>query len=203
MRCLLLTLALFAVVVPAVAAVTFPVKIKGEDSSGAVVKDELVIVQDLDNREHEILRGLSDHTGNGPTLQLPSGLYRVIATAPYGLWQTSVREFLVGQQPTDVIVRVQPMPTHGYGDIVTVGTTRVELKLIGPDGQPANGARILIRDRDATLHLERWYKADGKGIATIDLVSKPTVAVVIYADILVTTELEQHDSNPVIRLQNR
>src|SRR5208337_2561069 len=132
MRHLLLLLALFGVV-PTVAAATFPVKVKVEDSSGAAVKDELVIVQDLDSREHEILRALTDPDGNAPTLQLPSGLYRVIATAPYGLWLTSVREFLVSQAPTEVILRVQPMPTHGYGDIVTVGTPRVQLKVIGPD----------------------------------------------------------------------
>lgn len=200
MRHLLLMLALFGVV-PAVAAVTFPISVKVEDSSGAAVKDELVIVQDLDNREHEVLRALSDLDGNVPTLQLPSGLYRVIATAPYGLWQTSVREFMVGQPSTEVVVRVQAMPTHGYGDIVTVGTPRVQLKVIGPDGQPANGALILIRDRNATLHLERWYKADGKGIAKVELVSEPTVVVVVYADELLTTEIAQHDSSPVIRLQ--
>ena len=200
MRGLLFMLALIGVA-PAVSAVTFPVKIKVKDASGAALKNELVIVQDLNNREHEILRALSDQEGNGPTLELPSGIYRVITAAPYGVWQTSVLEFLVGQQSTEVIVRVQPMPSHGYGDIVTVGTTRVQLKVIGPDGHPAHGAHILIRDRDATMHLERWYKADSQGIATIELVSEPTVAVVVYDDALLATELAQHDSTPVIRLQ--
>jgi hypothetical protein len=186
---------------PSVAAVTCTVKIRVEDPSGAAVGDELVIVQDLNNREHEILRALSDRDGNAPTLELPSGIYRVIATAPYGLWETSVREFLVGKQSTEVIVRVQPMPSHGYGDIGTIGTPRVQLEVIGPDGQPANGARILIRDRGATLYMERWYTADDKGIAKIELVSEPTVVVVIYADVLLTTELAQRYSGPVIRLQ--
>lgn len=199
MRRLLLVLTLF-VVMPAVAAVTYTVKIRVEDSSGAVVKDELVIVQDLNNHEHEILRALSDRDGKAPTLELPSGLYRVIATAPYGLWETSVREFLVGKQSTEVILRVQPMPSHGYGDIVTLGTPRVQLQVIGPDGQPAKGALVLIRDRDATLHMERWYTADDKGIAKIELVSEPTVVVVIYGDVLLTSELAQHDSSPVIRM---
>jgi hypothetical protein len=187
MQHLLLLLALLGAVTPV--AGTFPVKVKVEDSGGAAVKDELVIVQDLNNREHEILRALSDQGGNVPTFQVPTGVYRVIATAPYGLWKTSVREFLVSQQSTQVIVRVEPTPTHGYGDIVTIGTTSVQLQVIGPDGEPANGARILIRDGDATLHLERWYETSGKGMATIELVGKPTVAVVIYGDMLLTTEL--------------
>jgi hypothetical protein len=200
MRRLLLVLTLFGVM-PSVAAVTYTVKIRVEDPSVAVVKDELVIVQDLNNREHEILRALTDRDGNAPALELPSGLYRVIATAPYGLWETSVREFLVGKQSTEVIVRVQPIPSHGYGDIWTIGTPRVQLQVIGPDGQPAKGAHILIRDRDATLSLKRWYTADEKGVAKIELVSEPTVVVVIYGDVLLTSELAQHDLSPVIRLQ--
>jgi hypothetical protein len=87
MRALLLMLALIGVV-PAVAAATFPVKIRVEDPRGSAVKNDLVIIQDLNNREREILRALSGENGNGPTLELPAGLYRVIATAPYGPWQT-------------------------------------------------------------------------------------------------------------------
>lgn len=104
MRHLLTVLALVGLV-PAVAAATAPVKIRVEDAVGAVIKDELVIVQDLDSREHEVLRALSDQEGNVPPLQLSPGLYRVIATAPYGVWQTSVREFLVGERPTEVIAK--------------------------------------------------------------------------------------------------
>jgi hypothetical protein len=199
MRHLLLALALLGLVT-AGAAATFPVKIKVEDAAGVVLKDQLVIVQDLDNRGHEVLRTLSDQGGNVPPLQLPPGLYRVIATAPYGLWQTSVREFLVGQKSTEVIVRVQAKSTHGYGDIITVGTRRVQLQVIGPDGQPASGASVLVRDRDATLHLERRYKADREGTATIELVSEPTVVLVVYSDLLLTTELGQQVRDPVIRL---
>jgi hypothetical protein len=158
-----------------------------------------VIVQDLTNREREILRVLSDEQGNVPTLDVPAGLYRVIATAPYGLFQTSVREFLVGREATQVVVTAQTMPTHGYGDVVTAGTARVQVQVIGSDGQPATGAHILIRDRDATLHTERWYTADEKGMATIELVSEPTVVVVVYSGEPVATEFTEHDLSPVIR----
>ena len=116
MRSFLLILILFLFgLVPANGSATFPVTIRVEDASGAVTKEVLVIVQDLDHSEHEILRTLSDQSGNVPSLQLSPGLYRVIATAPYGIWETSVSEFLVGSPPNVVIVKVQPMPTHGYG----------------------------------------------------------------------------------------
>src|SRR5215471_7533131 len=91
-----------------------------EDSAGVVVKDELVVVQDLQD-EHEVLRALTDKDGKVPSLDLQPGLYRVIATTPYGVWQTDVREFLVAEKPLQVALHVRPMPTHGFGDIVSVG----------------------------------------------------------------------------------
>jgi hypothetical protein len=190
-------------VITADAADTFPVKIRVEDASGASVKDELVIIQDLNNREHEVNRALSKEDGTVPPFQLQPGLYRVIATAPYGLWETNVREFLVSQKPTEVMVEVRPLGTHGYGDIVPMRAIRRQLHVIGSDGLPVSGANILLRDRDATLHLERWYRTDKNGAAQIELVSDPTVVVVVYGDDLLTTELTQHVVNPVIRLQRR
>ena len=117
MRPFLLMLVLFGT--STAAAPTFTVKIKVEDPSGVALRDQLVIVQDLNDREHEILRTLSDEAGHISALQLPAALYRIIATAPYGLWQTSVKEVLIGEQPTEITVKVQPIPTHGYGDVVT------------------------------------------------------------------------------------
>ena len=182
------------------AAATFSVKIKVEDPTGDGVKDDLIIVQDLDHRENELLRVLSDKNGCVPPLELPSGLYRIIATAPYGLWQTNVREFLVGRRPINVVVRVQPIGTHGHGDIVNIGTSRANLQVIAQDGRPADGARILARDRTASIHTERWYKADRQGKVTIELVDKPTVVVIIYDDFLQITELSDGDLNPIIHL---
>jgi hypothetical protein len=87
-------------------------------------------------------------------------------------------------------------------DIGCTTGPRAQLQVIGPGGQPATGARVLVRDRDATLHLERRYKTDKKGTTNIDLVSAPTVVVVVYGDIVSTTELAQRDLNPIIRLSN-
>jgi hypothetical protein len=146
---------------------------------------------------------LSKEDGTLPPFQLQAGLYRVIATAPYGLWRTNVREFLVGQQSTEMTIKVQPVPTHGHGDIINVRIIRRQLRVIGSDGSPASGASILVRDRDATQHLERWYKTDEKGTTPIEMVSDPTVVVVVYGDVLLATELTQNVLNPIIRLQKR
>lgn len=184
-----------------------PVTVTVEDASGAPLKDELVILQDLTDREHEITRYLSDQNGHVPPFDLAPGLYRVIATAPYGSWETEVREFIVPQRPsgsgrpTDLVVKLKPMATHGQGDIVTLGTTRADILVELPNGRPAAGARILVRDTSATLSLERWSVTDENGRATIELVGNPTVVVVVYGDSIAAKEISPADRSPIIHLQ--
>jgi hypothetical protein len=199
MRTLFIMLAVLVFPI-AVSAAPFSVTIKIEDGTGDAVKDQLVIVQDLNDREHELLRTLSDKQGYVPHLELPAGLYRVIATAPYGIWETTVLEFLVQQKATEVLVRVSPKATHGFGDIIPTNTIKAKLKVIGKAGHPASGIKVMVRDREATLHLERWYKTDSGGLAEIDLVSESTV-VVIWGDTLQTTELPMTEKTAVIYLK--
>jgi hypothetical protein len=179
---------------------TTAVNLVVRDESGAPLKDELVIVQNLDDPEHEIARALTDANGEIPILNLESGLYRAIATAPYGLWQTQVREFLVNDMPMRLMLMVQGMPTHGHGDIVTVGTEKMFVRVLDSDGHPAVGAAVLARDRDATLHLQRWYKTDQSGGATVEVVGSPLVLVVIFGKTLVTREVSSKSRQQIIRL---
>lgn len=178
------------------ARVTFEV----EDSSGAPLKSELVIVQDLNGREREVFRALTDQNGSVPGAELSPGLYRVIATAPYGPWQTEVREFLVKEASNRIIVKVRPSPTHGNGDIVTIGAPWANVLVLKSDGTPAYGAKILARDNDATEYLERWYKTDRTGSARIQILADPLVLVIIFDNALVTTEIAHGNLNPVVRL---
>jgi len=182
------------------AGISTPVDLVVVDASGAGLKNELVIIQDLRDAEHEILRVLSDKEGKIPVLSLQPGLYRAIATAPYGTWQTQVREFLVADKPLRLALEVRPMSTHGYGDIVTVGTKKRQLKVSQADGRPASGAEVHIRDRDATLHLERRYKTNSLGEVEIELVSEPTVVVIVYGNSLTTREISESDAALAIRL---
>lgn len=180
-------------------AMAVPVKFRVLDEGGTPVNDVLVIVQNLQKHEAELLRVLSDAEGNAGFRELEPGLYRLIATAPYGLWRTTIKEFLVKASPMEVVLRVKVMPTHGWGDIVIVGSPWVDLHVLRPDGQPASGAELLVRDRDATLHMERWYKTDAQGRARIEMVSDPLVLVVLYQDAMMTTELSEHNASKVIK----
>lgn len=191
--------------VPAISAAPQPtalitVALAVQDPSGAAIKAELVIVQDLDNHEDEVVRALTDENGEMPPLKLGPGLYRAIATAPYGLWRTRVREFLVNNVPVRLVLRVDPMPTHGYGDVVAIGAKHLHLQVLTPDGRPAVAVSVLARDEEATLHLERWYKTDDSGGATIEVVGDPLVLVVVSAKTLVTREISSKSTRETIRL---
>lgn len=183
--------------VPESKAVT-AVNLVVEDGSGGPVQDELVILQDLDDHAREIRRALTDKNGEIPALNLSAGLYRAIATAPYGLWQTRVREFLVNDVPVRMVLGVEAMPTHGKGDVVTVGTEKMLIRVLDSSGHPAVGASVLARD--ATLYLERWYTTNQSGGATVEVVGDPLVLVVIFGKTLVSREIPSKSVQEIIQL---
>lgn len=174
-------------------------KIQVVDASGAPAQDVLVIVKALDHYG-ELARRLTDQQGGIGSLGLKPGIYRAIATTPYGLWQTEIREFVVSDTPVEVQLTVKPRGTHGFGDVVTLGGSSADLQVLGTDGKPAGGAEVLVRDKDATLSLERWYKTDANGKAKVELVGHPTVVVVILDGKLTTAELSSKQTHAVIHL---
>jgi hypothetical protein len=211
----LLSLVVLAALVPGVTRGAAPqnaepasrpkVIIKIEDETSAPIKGELVIIQNLHATEREILRALTDDNGDAPALDLQPGLYRLIVATPYGLWKTEIREFLVVEGRTKQIeVRVFPLPTHGYGDVIPAPGPKIQAQVLTSDGQPASEALVLARDKEDTLYLERHYTTDAKGLATIELVgaplNAPTVIIVVYRDILVTQEVAKGTRSLVIHL---
>jgi hypothetical protein len=75
------------------------------------------------------------------------------------------------------------------------------LKILKTDGQAASGAEIHVRDRDATLQLERWYKTNTQGETEIEIVSEPTVVVIVFGDSLTTREIRSKGGELILRLQ--
>jgi hypothetical protein len=173
----------------AISGLAEPLSITVLDGSGMPVKDVLVIVQDLDDKEREMSRCLTDTQGQACPIELAPGLYRVIGTTPYGLWNTSVAEFLMARVAKKLTVSMTVMGTHGYGDIVPIGIKKAPLLVLRWNGEPAAKALVLARDRDATLYLERWYRLSESGQTTVELVGDPTVVVVIDEGRLVSQEI--------------
>ena len=172
------------------------------DGSGADTKDVLVIVQDLRVRDSdEVFRALTDAQGRVPARPLEKGLYRMIAVTPYGLWEPFVREFLVGAEDYEMVVRLEPRPTHGSGDILIVppqGSTVVQVR--NGDGTPAQGVDVHVRDAEATLQTRQWYKTDAKGQATIEGVGKSTVVIIVSKHNLITKTIKSGTDRLIINL---
>ena len=179
MKTLVLILLLFSLK-PAAEKVT----VKIEDVSGGPLKDQLVIIQDLNGQEREVVRALSNEAGTIPPLGLPPGLYRAIATTPYGVWETKVHEFLVTQTSTEVVLQVSPRASRGEGDVVTVGAPMAQLHVVDSTGKPVANASVLVRDEEATVYSEHWYKTNQDGDVNVKLSYDPTVVVVHARDTL-------------------
>ena len=144
------------------------------DPVGAEGLDKILIIVQALNGKGEVLRCLSDSKGSMPPVDLSAGLYRVIATNPYGYWFTQVREFLVSDTPVDVEMRmnggvVQRVPAPGL---------ELKVSVVDREGRPAEGAEVLGRDPDATVH--HWAKADARGQAVVKIGVNGADVVVIY-----------------------
>lgn len=176
-----------------------PASFRVLDGSGAPVKDVLVIVKSLNSGYGDESRQLTDEQGRVRAVELTPGTYRVLATTPYGVWETTIREFLVNEQPVDLSLKVQPQPTQGFGDIVPLHSSKADLQVITPDGNPTSGAEVLVRDERDSLYLERRYKLDENGKSKIELVGSPTILVIIYNGKLFTTQLSRTDTHAVVR----
>ena len=144
------------------------------DESGMPFPNVLVIIKSLEGGG-EVARYLTDQDGCTPKIQLNGGLYRVIATCPYGLFRTTIREFLGSDVPSELTIYVPANPSDINGEII--GAPHIRLVLETANGK-ASGAEILIRDPEAKW--EKWYVADGEGSAEVELPADPSVVVVVF-----------------------
>jgi hypothetical protein len=135
-----------------------PVNLRVTDQTGAAFPDVLVIVKSLAGKG-EIFRALTDQAGRAPERDLTAGLYRAIATCPYGICETRVTEFLVGDAPLELELKVDVSPTRG--NVAIVGpSNQLKLDVLDAQGKPAIAA-VLVRDSNAEF--EQWYKTNSEG----------------------------------------
>jgi hypothetical protein len=137
-----------------------PVRIQVTDPTGAGAANVLVILKSLDGKG-ELFRGLSGPNGYIRQLDEPPGLYQAIATMPYGAWKSQVTEFLLTNQATLLELRLEPLPTHGYGDVHYVGT-EIDLTVLGQSGQPLASTWIYARNQLATVDTSVTTDLGGK-----------------------------------------
>ena len=140
---------------------------------------------------------LTDEHGNIPARTLATGLYRAIATYPYGHFQTSVREFLVGSDAMNLKMQMSAAENSAS---TTVSIGQLTVHVLDSRGNPAAGARVLIRDADATPESEHWGTTNAQGNATLELTIDPSVLVVVYGDRLFTFPADAFITERTLRL---
>ncbi len=168
------------------------------DPKGTPLKDALIIVQDLQGQHHELFRALTDEQGTIPPHTLNPGLYRAIGTYPYSHWETDVREFLVRDDPVKVQLRLSP--AAGL-DATAVSTGTLTVHVLDANGQPAAGARVLVRDAHADPDSEHWGTTNAQGTTTLALSLTPAVLVVVYRDQLYSFPASGFDTERTLRLK--
>jgi hypothetical protein len=185
MRRALLFCLVFSFALPLCAAT---VDVTALDATGAAFPDVLVIFRSLEG-EGEVLRALTDREGSVPAFKAPPGLYQVIATCPYGICKTLVKEVLV-QKESSFLALTLKVDVIGTGHPTPASSAYINLQVSYQRGEPAAGVGILARNvRDTNPHFRRWYKTDSSGKARVELLGNPTVLVFIYDGNLFTREL--------------
>ncbi|HUI85464.1 MAG TPA: Ig-like domain-containing protein [Candidatus Binatia bacterium] len=179
-------------------AVAAEVQVVVIDGRGNGLNDALVIVQELGDHQREVFRALTDERGNISPHALEPGLYRAIATYPYSQRETTVREFLVRDQPVKVQLR---MAAGQSIEDLPVSIGRLTVHVVDANGQPATGARVLVRDAEAHSGSEHWGTTNAQGTTTLELTMTPAVLVVVYRDHLYSFPASGLDTERTLRLK--
>jgi len=159
-----------------------PLRLKITDESGADFPNVLVIVKSLEGKG-EIFRALTNSAGSVPERDLNPGLYRVIATCPYGICRTKISEFLVSGSPVEIELKLSVFPTRG-NSVIVGPPNRMKVEVLDTQGKPAPSAEVLVRDSNAEY--EQWYKTNGNGEVDVEPLGTMITFVVLYNRTLTT-----------------
>lgn len=198
MRTKALTLVAVLVMLGCSEASAAPLRLRVMDQTGAAFPNVLVIVKSLAGKG-EIFRALTDQAGGVPERDLPAGLYRAIATCPYGICETKISEFLVGDTPVELEVKVDVSPTRG--NVAMVGpSNQTRIQILDQQGRPAPSAEVLVRDSNAEY--EQWYKTNGEGETDVEPRGTTITFAVVYKGTL-TEETTSAVSIEKLRSENK
>jgi hypothetical protein len=168
------TILLLLIISVSASAATLRVKLV--DQTGAGFNDVLVIVKSLEGRG-EVFRALTNGAGSVPARELTPGLYRLIATCPYGICQTKVSEFLVSDRPVEIELTLKVLPTRGNG--VTIRPSdRMGIQVVDTEGRAITAAEVLVRDSEAQN--EHWYKTNSAGQVEVELPLGNVTLIVLH-----------------------
>jgi len=196
-RCACRILLSLAVVATPLFAVPVDIHVLG--SNGEPLGGALVIIQYLQNgKEHETSRELTNAQGQVALKDLQPGLYRAIATDPYRSWRTQVRELLVEDKPATIKLELAHESTDDP-DVAAVG--RLTVHVLDASGEPAQGARVLLRDAEAHPRSESWGTTDASGTVNLEVTQNSSLLVILYDGRLYSFPANSYDTERTLRLR--
>jgi hypothetical protein len=153
-----------------------PVKVTVSDPQTAPLQDVLVIVQRID-RPGVSKRRLTDNIGAARFDIAEAGLFQVIATEPFGVWTTKVKEFRVGpRDPVEVELTLGMVGEEYHEHLSPI----IKVTLLDSTGQPLKETAFLTRsDSGCEVH---WHVTDANGSAEVKATSSPLMLVVEHND---------------------
>ncbi len=127
------------------------------DQNGAPFAGVLVIVKSLDG-DGEIGRHLTDQNGVVAPLRLGSGLYRLIATCPYGACRTMAQEFFGSAVGHDLTLRLRD-----------AAGTKTRIQVLDPSGAPVPGVLVIIALQGDKAEIGRYLSGTDGTVAPVRL----------------------------------
>ena len=141
-----------------------------------------------------MLRALCDSKGNVETT-LPVGDYRLIATCPFGICLTEIKEFIVSKDMEQISITVGAIGTVGA---VFIGKETAKLILLDKSNKPFSNCTVMIRNWDDSE--EHWYIPNSKGIVDIKIYDNPLV-LVIFTDTQLVSKVLHFQCNKYGKLK--
>lgn len=165
----------FSLLLPLICLQLSATDIRVVSKSGTPMKNVLVIVRSLDTG-HELGRFLTAENGKTPSVDFDQGLYRVVATCPYGTCETAIKELFAGEAGDTLTVTT---PARAIPHTPLPASARKEaLTIVDPQNRPLRDVQVLVRSVDGVRG--DWYITRANGGTPISLVDDPSVLLVLY-----------------------
>jgi hypothetical protein len=127
----------------------------------------------------DVCRDLTRPDGSIPDVDIPPGLYEVIATYPYKPYRTRVRDFLAGARPVGITLELEEIPDQRV--FISTPVFDLRVRVLDDQSRPVPNARIIGRDPAAYQLAIATTDKDGR--ATVRIPSEGAEVTTIYGEL--------------------
>jgi hypothetical protein len=149
------------------------VSVRATDRAGEKLPGILVVLKSLEDVPWGVSRALTGPNGLVPAVDVPPGLYEAIATDPYGIFETTVKDFMVATKPVKLELQLDVVQDQ----TVTANAIDWHLRVVDNQNRPVVNAWVTARDSEAST---------GVGVTTTDSHGRATVTIPIDRAVVIT-----------------